>query len=87
MTTRSPQVEADEVEMITVRLSQVPQSLRLQAADILTKKAGLTTFLALELSLAAALPIEDPELLVPADKARRVLVEGRFPVGPFPVFE
>jgi hypothetical protein len=84
MTTRLPQVEADE--MVTVRLSQVPQSLRLQAADILVKKEGLTTFAALDMCMAAALPLEDPELLVPADKARLVIEEGRFPVGPFPVF-
>lgn len=86
MATRSPQVEADEVAMVTVRLSQVSQELRLQAADVLIRKEGLDTFAAIELSMAAAAPLEDPELLVPAEKARLVLVEGRFPVGPFPVF-
>lgn len=84
MATRPP-YEADEV--VSVRLSQVPTQLRLQAADILIRKAGLTTFAAIEMTLAAAEPREDPELLVPADKAAIVLEKGRFPVGPFPVFE
>ena len=84
MSTRSPQVEADEV--VVGHLSQVSQELRLQAADVLIRKAGLDTFAAIELSMAAAAPAEDPSLLVPASKARIVLEEGRFPVGPFPVF-
>ncbi len=87
MATRSPQVEADEVAMVTVRLSQVPQALRLQAADILVKKAGLTTFAALELCMAASDPIQDPELTVPITKAMLVIEKGKFPIGPFPVFE
>lgn len=87
MATRSPQVEADEVAMVTVRLSQVPKDMRLKAADILTKKAGLTTFAALELSMAAAEPLQDPVLEVPADKAHLVLIERKFPTGSFPVFE
>ena len=72
--------------MVTVRLSQVSQKLRLQAADVLIRKAGLNTYAALQLSMAAAAPVEDPALTVPAAKARIVLEEGRFPVGPFPVF-
>jgi hypothetical protein len=84
MSTRSPQVEAGEV--VVVHLSQVSQELRLQAADVLIRKAGLDTFAAIELSMAAAAPVEDPYLVVPAAKARIVLEEGRFPVGPFPVF-
>lgn len=87
MATRSPQVEADEVAMVTVKLSQVPQSLRLQAADMLVKKAGLTTFAALELAMAAAEPLQDPELIVPIAKAQIVIEQGKFPNGPFPVFE
>lgn len=87
MSTRSPKVEADEVEMVTVRLSQVPKELREQAADMLIKKAGLTTFAALEFALAAAEPLQDAVLEVPAGKAHRVLVDHKFPPGPFPVFE
>ena len=85
MTTRSPQVEADG--MVTVRLSQVSKSLRLQAAETLTRKAGLTTFAALELSMAAAAPVQDPCITVSEEKARLVLEQGRFPIGPWPVFE
>lgn len=87
MATRPPQVGADEVATVTVRLSQVPRELRQQAADVLVKNAGLTTFAALELALAAAEPIQDPELVVPAAKARLVLEKGKFPTGKFPVFE
>jgi hypothetical protein len=74
-------------EKVPVRLSQVEQSLRLQAADIITKKCGLTTFAALELSMAAAEPLQDPVLYVSPEKARIVLEEGKFPTGPFPGFE
>lgn len=85
MSSRPPQV--DETELVSVHLSQVSQELRLQAADVLIKKAGLDTFAAIELSMAAAAPAEDPELLVPAWKVQLVLEKGRFPKGPFPVFE
>lgn len=85
MATRSPQVEADG--MVSVRLSQVPQSLRMAAADVLVKKEGLTTFKALELCMAAAEPLQDPVLLVSAEKAHLVIDLGKFPIGPFPVFE
>ena len=86
MATRPPQVEADEVAMVTVRLSQVPLELRAQAAQVLIRKEGLNMIAALLMAAAAESPIEDPSLEVPADKAHLVLEEGRFPAGPFPVF-
>lgn len=74
------------MELVSVRLSEVPQELRLRAADMLIQKSGLTTYAALELSMAAAQPLQDPVLLVPAEKAHLVLVDHRFPAGQFPVF-
>jgi hypothetical protein len=79
-----PPFEADEV--VTVRLSEVPQKLRLEAASVLIKKMGLETYAAIELSMAAAAPVEDPSIEVSAEKAARVLA-GKFPVGAFPVFD
>lgn len=72
--------------MVTVFLSQVPQKLRLQAADQITRQSGLTTFAAIDLSMAAAAPAQDPSITVSAEKARLVLEQGRFPIGPWPVF-
>lgn len=73
--------------MVTVRLSQVPEELRRQAADLLIKKMGLTSFVAIGLTLAAADPRQDPEITVSLEKAVMVLEKGRFPKGPLPVFE
>lgn len=84
MVTRPP-LEADGV--VTVHLSQVPQKLRMEAASVLIKKLGLDTYAAIELSMAAAAPVEDPSLEVSVEKAAIVLERGKFPVGAFPVFE
>jgi len=86
MATRPPQVDGLQGK-VPVHLSEVPMSLRMQAADTITKKLGLTTFAALEISMAAAAPVQDPVLYVSPEKARIVLEEGKFPIGSFPMFE
>ena len=86
MHTRPPQVDGLQGR-VPVHLSEVPLSLRMAAADAINKKMGLTTFAALEISCGAAEPVQDPVLWVSAEKARMVLEQGKFPPGPFPVFE
>lgn len=86
MRSRPPQVDGIQ-QRVPVHLSQVPASLRMAAADAINKKHGLTTWAALEISMGAAEPVQDPVLWVSAEKAHLVLEEGKFPPGPFPVFE
>lgn len=86
MSIRPPE-GADGLARVPVRLSQVPEKLRMAAAEMLTKKMDLTSWDALEISMAAAAPAHDPLLYVSPEKASLVLEQGRFPAGPFPTFE
>jgi hypothetical protein len=69
-----------EGRMVEVRLSQVPQELRRQVADIVIEKTGLAGVQALEVQLRAFTPRQDPSIFVPAEKAELVLA-GRLPTG------
>lgn len=69
-----------EGRMVEVRLSQVPQELRRQVADVIIEKAELSGVKALEYQLCAFTPRQDPVLLVPEAKAKLVLA-GILPRG------
>lgn len=71
---------------VVVRLSEVPVDLRKQAAEKAAVHWGLTGVAFLELMIAAEHPRNDVELEVDEAKAARIRA-GRFPPGPFPVFE
>lgn len=77
-------------EMVTVRLSQIKPELRLRVAEILERqwtRAGVGAFDLLRLHLAAnGNGLVDPEIEVPEWKAWLVLVEGKRPPGPTPVY-
>lgn len=83
MVTRSPQ-EASEVEMVTVRLSQVHPTLIREAADRLLADHAITPEERVTIELFG--PIQDPELVVSDAKAKTVLERQKFPQGSWIVF-
>lgn len=56
-----------------VRLSQVPEVTRQRVANRIIRVEGLVGVDALDLMLAATLPMQDPWLIVPEEVARKVL--------------
>ena len=72
---------ASEGRKVKVRLSQVPVEIRRQVADQIIEKGELGSAEALELTLRALIPRQDPTIRVPEHKARSVLERGRVPAG------
>lgn len=56
-----------------VRLSQVPLAVRQRVAARVIRVEGLVGVPALELMMAAELPIQDPEVTVRSEVARKVV--------------
>lgn len=69
---------------VLVRLSAVPRDLRVEVADAIIRRGRLRGFDAAELLIFADRPVQNPSLLVPVDKADRVLRDGKLPRGSMP---
>lgn len=75
--------------MVTVRLSEIDPGLRLAVALRLERawdKAGVSGREMLRLRMAAEAAFPDAAIEVPAEKAHRVLVERKQPLGKTPTF-
>lgn len=75
--------------MVVVRLSQISPDLREAVADQLERRwirAGVRGEDLLRLRVAARDAFPDAELEVPAEKAWRVLIDGKQPKGPTPTW-
>lgn len=85
---RNPVNTRPGADRVTVRLSEINPELRLAVADTIVerglRRGTLDARTAGQLRLAAAFPIDDPQLTVPADKAYDVLVNRRQPPGQMP---
>lgn len=80
MTNLTPEGRA----FVTVRLSSIDSHLRLAVATEIIRRGKLPGREAAAFKLAAAFPIDDPPLRVPAEKADVVLRERRLPPGQMP---
>lgn len=70
MAVRSPQ---NGRATVLVRLSDVPEPTRLDAALVLIKRDGLEGLEAADMLGAAIAPVDDPSLAVTWDEYRRVM--------------
>lgn len=71
---------------VPVRLSDVDIELRVKVADRLIATGKLRGLEAMKMGLAATHPVENPTIRVTEDKAWRVLVERKQPLGPTPKY-
>ncbi len=69
---------------VLVRLSDVHRDLRMRVADEIIRRGKLRGFDAAAMSLAAFAPLENPRIVVSAEKAERVLRERKVPLGKTP---
>lgn len=59
--------------LVLVHLSEVPETRRVAAADRMIKKDGLVGTAAIQIKMAAVMPMQDPAIWVDETVARRVL--------------
>ncbi len=71
---------------VLVRLADIDVDLRMKVADHLIRTGRLRGVQAMLLSMAADQPVQNPMLRVSAEKANRVLRDGKLPIGAFPKF-
>lgn len=79
-----PLREAAVAQKVPVRLAQVDQSLRLQAAEMLIELMHLSGVSALVMRMLAEQPQQNPEIEVPIRKYSTVIINKKFPPGKIP---
>lgn len=71
-------------KVVVVRLADVDRGLRMKVADEIIRRGKLRGMDAAAIALAAFAPLENPAIVVDAEKARRVLVDRKIALGSMP---